>query len=192
MRLSAFDVARLAASAGLTGDAVRTAVAISGWNGSPNPGESGGDPGAVNRGDASSDGRWTGSFGLWQVRALRAEEGTGGTRDSTRLLDPRFNAHAMAEISGGGTNWRPWSVYTSGAYRANYDALDDGNGFNVNLGPVTVDENTVPGVSNVLDAGAAIASGVGFLTDLGNWRRLGLILGGGALSALAVRQIATA
>jgi len=61
--------------------------------------------------------KWGPSIGLWQIRSLKADSGTGRTRDATRLTDPAFNARAMAEISGTGTSWRPWSVYTSGAYR---------------------------------------------------------------------------
>lgn len=59
---------------------------------------------------------WGPSFGLWQVRSLKAEAGKGTTRDGTRLQEATFNAKSMSTISRGGTYWTPWSVYKSGAY----------------------------------------------------------------------------
>jgi hypothetical protein len=58
-----------------------------------------------------TDGTWGPSLGRWQVRCLWSEIGTGGTRDCSLLNDPKKNARSMYEISSGGTNWRPWSVY---------------------------------------------------------------------------------
>lgn len=108
--LTGVQVAAYAAKGGITTRAqLEIAVAIakaeSGW-----------------RSDAMGDttittGTWGPSIGLWQIRSLKAETGTGGTRDANKLKDPEFNARSMVAVSGGGTNWRPWSVYTSGAYR---------------------------------------------------------------------------
>jgi hypothetical protein len=60
------------------------------------------------------------SYGGWQINmigtlgpARRARLGIASNDD---LLDPATNARAMCEISGGGTNWAPWTTYTSGAY----------------------------------------------------------------------------
>jgi hypothetical protein len=79
--------------------------------------ESGGNPGA--QGDISlMDGTWDWSQGLWQIRGLRSERGTGGLRDSLANADPEKNASAMYAISNGCTDWTPWSTYTSGAYLA--------------------------------------------------------------------------
>jgi hypothetical protein len=79
--------------------------------------ESGGNPGA--QGDISlMDSTWDWSQGLWQIRGLRAERGTGGLRDSLANADPEKNASAMYAISNGCTDWTPWSTYTSGAYLA--------------------------------------------------------------------------
>ena len=60
-------------------------------------------------------------FGLWQIRSLVADAGTGRERDGTRLYDPTFNARAAWTISSGGTNWRPWTVYATGAYRTHLE-----------------------------------------------------------------------
>ena len=59
------------------------------------------------------DATWGPSVGLWQIRSVKAQSGTGGTRDATRLTDPTFNAASMAAISGWGKNFTPWSTYTS-------------------------------------------------------------------------------
>ncbi len=56
-------------------------------------------------------------MGLWQIRSLKAERGTGKTRDETRLKRPAFNARSMAAISSRGNDFTPWSVYKSGAYK---------------------------------------------------------------------------
>ena len=66
---------------------------------------------------ALEDATWGPSVGLWQIRSLRAERGTGKVRDVTRLKRPAFNARSMASISGKGKNFSPWSTYTSGAYK---------------------------------------------------------------------------
>jgi hypothetical protein len=61
--------------------------------------------------------KWGPSIGLWQIRSVKAEWGRGTSRDGSRLKDPAFNARSMVEISGGGTNWRPWSVFLHDSYR---------------------------------------------------------------------------
>lgn len=105
----------LARNVGLSGERAIIAVAIA-------KAESGLNQAAV--GDtALVDAKWGPSIGLWQVRSLKADKGTGRARDANRLADPVFNARAMFQISNGGTNWRPWSVYTSGAYRQHLTAV---------------------------------------------------------------------
>lgn len=119
-RLSLEEVTAVAASTGLRGEALATAVAIAGWDGSPSGGESHGRSCA--QGDQHlTTGKWGNSVGLWQVRSLAVEGGTGGTRDADRLCDPAFNARSMHSISNGGRNWRPWSVFTSGKHQPNLD-----------------------------------------------------------------------
>lgn len=108
--LSAGDIAGYASRAGLSGESLTVAVAIA-------LAESGGRTDAI--GDRTLvNATWGPSVGLWQIRSLKNEYGTGGTRDYTRLTDPTFNARSMVRISNGGRNWRPWSVYTSGRYVA--------------------------------------------------------------------------
>ena len=98
--------------AGFKGDALRTAYAIA-------MAESGGNPRGLN------DTRPDLSYGLFQVNMIdrlgpsrRQQFGLSSNED---LYDPATNARAAYAISGGGTNWKPWTTYTSGAYRKYLD-----------------------------------------------------------------------
>jgi hypothetical protein len=79
--------------------------------------ESAANPGAV--GDVALEtAKWGPSVGLFQVRTLKAETGTGSDRDIQRLMNnPAEQVKAALNISNGGRNLRPWSTYTNGAYR---------------------------------------------------------------------------
>ncbi len=60
--------------------------------------ESGGNPNAVSPTD---------DFGLWQIN---------GSHGALATLDPLGNARAAVSISGDGSDWGPWTTFTSGAY----------------------------------------------------------------------------
>lgn len=123
--LTASQVYKLARQAGLSPSQAVIATAISGA-------ESGWSPGAT--GDVSlENATWGPSEGLWQVRSLKSQTGTGQDRDASRLYDPNFNAHAMVDISGHGSNWRPWSTFTSGAYLAYLSEARQAASANANL-----------------------------------------------------------
>lgn len=100
---SPVDIAGYAYAAGMRNPArLAQAVAIA-------MAESGGDP--TKLGDLTlQDSEWGPSVGLWQIRSRKAEKGKGSTRDADRLTDPAFNAKSMMSISGGGSNFDPWSV----------------------------------------------------------------------------------
>ncbi|MDX8151088.1 phage tail tape measure protein [Patulibacter brassicae] len=53
------------------------------------------------------------SRGLWQINTLAHPKWAG-----RNLYNPDVNAQAMREISSGGSNWKPWSAYSSGRYRS--------------------------------------------------------------------------
>ncbi len=77
--------------------------------------ESGGSPSA--QGDvALMTPVWDWSAGLWQIRGLRSERGTGALRDSIANQQAATNSQAMYVISSGCTNWSPWTTYTRGLY----------------------------------------------------------------------------
>lgn len=62
--------------------------------------------------------KWDISYGLFQIRGLVAERGRGSCRDVERLrLNIVEQSKCAYEISGGGTNFRPWSMYLNGRYR---------------------------------------------------------------------------
>ena len=60
--------------------------------------ESGGNPNAISPTD---------DFGLWQINASNGALAT---------LNPFQNAKSAIELSNNGTNWGPWTTFTSGAY----------------------------------------------------------------------------
>lgn len=107
------SVGQLVLRAGWSPNQVSTAIAIA-WA------ESGGRPGAV--GDEHLvDATWGPSYGLYQVRSIKAEKGKGSTRDGDRLRDPLFNVTSARKIYLDRGNWRPWSAYTNGSYRKYLD-----------------------------------------------------------------------
>lgn len=107
--LGAREIARLAHDAGFRGKSLDTAVAVA-------LAESAGRPRI--RGDVGlQDGTWGPSVGLWQIRSLRADRGTGRTRDELANLDPATNAKHAFRVSSGGRSFQPWTMYTNGGYR---------------------------------------------------------------------------
>jgi LysM repeat protein len=50
----------------------------------------------------------TNDFGYWQINGVHGP--------SMATYNPMGNARAAISISGDGTNWSPWTTYTSGAY----------------------------------------------------------------------------
>jgi hypothetical protein len=100
-------LADLAAGAGWVGGDRVTAVAVA-------LAESQGD--ATVRGDTTlQTGKWGPSVGLWQIRSLNAQKGTGGQRDELANLNPATNAQHAHEIWAA-QGWGPWSTYTTGRY----------------------------------------------------------------------------
>lgn len=61
---------------------------------------------------------WGPSYGLFQVRTLKRQTGQGSDRDLSWLAASDLNqAKAAYDISHGGTNFSPWTTYTSGAFQ---------------------------------------------------------------------------
>lgn len=161
------QVARLALDAGLTAERAKVAVAVA-------KGESGFDTEAVGDEHLVNE-KWGPSVGLWQIRSLNAQRGTGKARDETRLKDPAFNARSMAEISSGGTNWQPWTVYKSGAYLAHLAVAGDAV-----RKALAGEVPPVPG-SEPSPEEASVPSGVGAIFDPRTWVRVAWTVGGAAL-----------
>ena len=174
-QLSIEQVARYALDAGFTGESAAVATAIA-------MGESGGRTDA--RGDTTiTTSRWGPSIGLWQIRSLNADRGTGRQRDEIANLNPATNARHAFQISGGGTNWRPWSVYSNGRYRAFLArARMAVANPSATPGPTISPADTTGGGGSGLNPFAAIF-------DPGLWLRLGTFLLGAGLMMFALYRL---
>jgi hypothetical protein len=115
-RMSADEIRALAAGAGFPDPDLAAAVALA---------ESGGDPGVVGDLDLGI------SIGLWQINVKAHPALAAGGE----LRDPAYNARAAFEVSKGGTNWRPWTTYRSGAYKRFLRSAQKGDGPASNAGP---------------------------------------------------------
>lgn len=102
-KLSFSQLVALAQSVGLSPSNANTAAAVS-------LAESGGNTANLNPNAPDY------SVGLWQINIRGA---LGNSRPSeAALYNPTTNAQSMAAISGGGSNFSPWSTFKNGAYRA--------------------------------------------------------------------------
>jgi len=106
---SAADIYRAALAGGFdpASAAIATQIALA---------ESGGRVDEL--GDVGLEDRtWGPSYGLWQVRTLKAQTGSGSARDiSTLAAGDVAQARAAYQISAGGTDFRPWTAYRTGAF----------------------------------------------------------------------------
>jgi len=135
VKLGPERIAQLAYDAGFRGRDLAVAVAVA-------MAESGGDtriPGDT----GIQDRTWSPSVGLWQIRSLHADRGTGRMRDELANVRPAVNArHARAIWRERGGSFAAWSAYTNGSYRQYLDvarraarSVRDGDGIGV-VGPV--------------------------------------------------------
>jgi hypothetical protein len=107
------QIAEVAYRAGFRGHALTVAVAVA-------LAESAGKPSAHNR-VAPDD-----SYGLWQINMI---DELGPDRrhryhlsSNDELLDPAVNARVAYRESDEGRDWRKWTTFTGGGYRAHLDA----------------------------------------------------------------------
>ncbi len=64
------------------------------------------------------DATWGPSYGLYQIRTLKRDTGTGRDRDIAALAGNDLRpAQAAVNISQGGRDFSPWSTYTNGAFQ---------------------------------------------------------------------------
>lgn len=57
------------------------------------------------------------SYGLTQIRSMYSQNGTGLTRDASRLKEPAFNLHS-ALIIWEKYRFAPWTTFNNGQYKA--------------------------------------------------------------------------
>jgi hypothetical protein len=180
-----------AQAGGFTAAAARTLAAISGA-------ETGGTYDPTVLGDLSlQNSTWGPSVGVFQIRTLKAETGTGSVRDLQWLQGSLPHQVAAAySISSGGRNWSPWSTFTSGKYTAYLDGA--GNAEPAGLGGKVkgwlgdgLDSVTGPIVDSL--QGTAITFGVallgGGLVVAGIYQTFGAQIRAGAGSALKAATV---
>lgn len=117
-------------------------------------GESGGRLDAL--GDQSlQNATWGPSVGLYQIRTLKAETGKGTDRDILALQgNPARQAQAAYNISHGGRNFTPWTVFNTGRYAAFADTVRDAL-----AGVVGVGGSVVGGVASGVAGGLSGVTG---------------------------------
>lgn len=141
----------------------------------------------ANLGDVNlENGTWGPSYGLFQVRTQKGQTGTGQTRDVQYLAQSDLNqAKAAYSISSGGTNFSPWTTFTSGKYKsflsqaqaAVGSAASGIAGLGSNVGNIVGD--TVAGWVDPLITGFKGLAFQGVIAAAG----IGLLLGGAYLIA---------
>jgi hypothetical protein len=159
--------------------------------------ESGGNPQAHNTNAGTGDN----SYGLWQINMLGdmgpERRKKYGLTSNDQLFDPATNARVMKGESGSGTNWTPWSTYTTSDPEKSYRRFMDV--------PVTdqTDDPLWQDILKALSPAYAIGSGAGgTVTDVGqgigsivetvnksarwvsnseNWVRVGYVVGGSVM-----------
>jgi len=111
------ELMTMIAAGGFRGPALKTAYAIS-------LAESGGRSNA--KGDVSlQNEKWGPSVGLFQIRSLKDwKKYNDPYRDASRLTDPKYNIEAAWKKSNEGTNFKPWSAYTNGAFAKHLSEAD--------------------------------------------------------------------
>ncbi len=171
--LSDAQIAGAAQAAGFSGSNLAKAVAIA-------LAESRGNPNAHNTVPPDN------SYGLWQINMIGSLGPTRrkmfGISSNNALFDPVTNAKAAYELSDG-HNFRAWTTYTSGAYLRYLSRANKAAG-----------NPSAPGVvqAGLSEVGSSISGFFDFISDPITWLRLGMLLAGGLLMAVALVQISGA
>lgn len=162
--------------AGFTRDQATTLDAIAGGESGWNDTELG-DVGLENS-------EWGPSVGLFQIRTLKSQTGTGTDRDIQWLMASDANqAKAAYDISHHGTDFSPWTVYTSGKWQSF-------------LGQAQSAAHSTPSTAAALLAGGTGSSSTGGFGDvLGGLRGiaiegLAVVLGLGLVAAGLAQALA--
>jgi hypothetical protein len=170
--LSASQIAGYAKNAGLSGQNVSIATAIA-------LAESSGNTEITHTNSNGST-----DYGLWQINSVHSDLLNGAD-----WRDPAQNAKMMISISNNGTNWKPWSTFTSGAYLAHLSAANAAVP-DTSVGPATGGVQTA-GFNTVGDFTASLTTIQQFaqaISDPHNWLRLGMILGGSVMLLVAIHK----
>lgn len=127
------------------------------------------------------------SYGLWQINMLGSmgpdRRKKLGITTNTQLYDPAVNAHAMMMVSGGGTNFSPWTTYKSGAYKKYLKGAVSTGGSGTTT---AVDANAItslPGevVSGVEGTTKVVVDAANWVVNPSNWLRVLYVIAGAAV-----------
>jgi hypothetical protein len=188
MRLNAQQIAGYASAAGFPPDQIATATAVA-------LAESGGETTATNRNSNGST-----DYGLWQINTVHGQLLNQGDK-----FNPLDNAKmALTVYARAGNKWTPWTVYKSGAYRAQLPAAQlaarqpTAPAEQLNT-PTTPAESTTVPASSPLDIlgpiGTALGSIVGVLDRLTSgslWLRIGAFILGSCLIGFSLLRLSGA
>lgn len=150
--------------------------------------ESGGDPNNTNHNTDGSTDR-----GLWQINSVHGAQST---------YDLNANAKAAVAISGNGSNWGPWTTYTSGRYKQ-FASQGAQGALAAAAGPSAASQLAAPAVgaanaiggaassvANTIAAPFNAAAGVlAFFTSTSNWLRIGEAIAGIILIAMGLKAL---
>ena len=139
--------------------------------------ESGGKPTAINHNTNGSVDR-----GLFQINSVH------GAQSSTDLAT---NIKAAIAISSNGTNWNPWTTYTSGKYKPYLTQAQDAIK-TLDTGSSTLDQvlnAPSAAVSAIGDVGSSVGSIATLLTSGQFWLRLGEAIAGVILLVMGLRSL---
>lgn len=132
--------------------------------------------------------------GLWQINSVHDGKLPGQDR-----YDPSVNAQLMMIISGGGTNWQPWTTYGNGAYNrtlpqvmaelgSKLDAVTPGQAptgiVGAPSGPPGAPGAQPVGLPNPLDALSNVNAFFKLILSPSFWKRL--LVGGMGISLIVI------
>jgi hypothetical protein len=160
--LSDAQIAGVARQAGFTGDSLLIAVEIA-------IAESSGRTDVVN---------YLGCVGLWQIMKRYQPETT------EQLKDPLTNARVAFRMSKQGTNWKPWTTYTSGRASTFHARASKAA---AHADPSWASK--VPGVPELSEATGKlddISKLYALFSDRAIWVRIGMVLVGAIITVWAV------
>jgi hypothetical protein len=107
MRLTTSQIYQICLQVGFDPEAAKIATAIALQ-------ESGGRTNAYNPGTATIPEQSIGIFQINMNPSLKRD----GRINRAKLADPYYNAEIAFQMSNGGKNWRPWTTFTRGMYKA--------------------------------------------------------------------------
>lgn len=134
------------------------------------------------------------SYGLWQINMYGSmgpsRRKSLGISSNTQLYDPAVNARAMMMISSGGTNFKPWTTYSTGIYKSYLQGKSGGTT------AVPIDSTTatnaglldVPGqiVKDVTGTAGVVIDAANWIVNPSNWLRVVYVVAGAGVVLVGI------